>query len=473
MNLPLFAVVGHPNKGKSSIVSTLASDDSVRIGREAGTTKHCRRYPMRLDGQELYALVDTPGFQRARRALAWMKQHETTSDRHGEIVRRFVEKHQRTGEFPDECELLTPILEGAGILYVVDGSVPFGEEYEAEMEILRWTGQPSMALINPIGRADYLEQWRAALSQYFKVVRVFNAVMAEFSKRLELLRAFGQLSEDWRGPLEKAVAALEKDRQRRRRIAARAIAESLAEMLRLKVEKALPEDADPAKLKPDLEEQYKDELRRLEKHARDRVEQAYDHYRIERQEDALELLEADLFSQRTWRVFGLSRAKLMAAGAASGAAAGAIVDAHVGGASLLAGTILGAGLGAFTGWWAADQLVKVKVLSFDLGGQRLVAGPTKNVNFPHVVFNRARCHHYLVATRNHALRTALQMNDAALEKLPDMSDADRRKLETLFNQYRKGKATSQSTEQLAETIEGIFENDDRPQWEKPVLQPGG
>ncbi len=53
MNLPQFAVVGHPNKGKSSIVATLAMDDSVRIGPQPGTTQHCRRYPMSVDEMEL------------------------------------------------------------------------------------------------------------------------------------------------------------------------------------------------------------------------------------------------------------------------------------------------------------------------------------------------------------------------------------------------------------------------------------
>ena len=106
MSVPVFAVVGHPNKGKSSIVATLAMDDSVRIGPEPGTTHRCRRYPMRLDDEELYALVDTPGFQRARRALQWMRQHETTADRHEEIVRAFVETHRNSDRFPDECELL-------------------------------------------------------------------------------------------------------------------------------------------------------------------------------------------------------------------------------------------------------------------------------------------------------------------------------------------------------------------------------
>ena len=167
---PTFAVVGHPNKGKSSIVSTLAQDDSVRIAPEPGTTARCRRYPMRVDGRVQYVLVDTPGFQRARRALQWMRERETSADLHRAVVEDFVREHRDTGRFDDECELLAPILEGAGILYVVDGSVPYGPEYEAEMEILRWTGEPSMALINPIGGGDHIPAWRAALEQYFIVV---------------------------------------------------------------------------------------------------------------------------------------------------------------------------------------------------------------------------------------------------------------------------------------------------------------
>ena len=59
---PRFAVVGHPNKGKSSIVATLAEDDSVAISPVPGTTKRARVYPMRVDGEVLYELIDTPGF---------------------------------------------------------------------------------------------------------------------------------------------------------------------------------------------------------------------------------------------------------------------------------------------------------------------------------------------------------------------------------------------------------------------------
>ena len=181
---PRFAVVGHPNKGKSSIVSTLAHDDSVVVGDQPGTTTRCRSYPMRIDGEELYTLVDTPGFQRARAAWSWMKAHEQAADRRPEVVREFVRAHAGADGFAEEVELLGPIVEGAGILYVVDGSVPYGPEYEPEMEILRWSGRPRLALINPIGDADHVEAWRAALGQYFSVVRVFDAVTADFGNAM-------------------------------------------------------------------------------------------------------------------------------------------------------------------------------------------------------------------------------------------------------------------------------------------------
>ncbi len=60
-------VVGHPNKGKSSIVSTLALDDSVQIGNIPGTTQVKRSFsPKRFDGKRLYMeLFDYPqGFSK-------------------------------------------------------------------------------------------------------------------------------------------------------------------------------------------------------------------------------------------------------------------------------------------------------------------------------------------------------------------------------------------------------------------------
>ncbi|MEX2326794.1 MAG: GTPase, partial [Pseudomonadales bacterium] len=106
LSVPTFAVVGHPNKGKSSIVATLAEDDRVAISRTPGTTRKARRHTFTLDGEALYTLVDTPGFQRPGEVLDWLKQHAGSASDRPEAVAAFVERHREDPRFADECELL-------------------------------------------------------------------------------------------------------------------------------------------------------------------------------------------------------------------------------------------------------------------------------------------------------------------------------------------------------------------------------
>ncbi|MBB6428906.1 GTPase/DUF3482 domain-containing protein [Algisphaera agarilytica] len=468
MSEPRFAVVGHPNKGKSSIVATLAADDAVRVAPEPGTTTRSREFPMSVDGNTLYTLIDTPGFQRARRALDWMTQRQTTADQHGAVVRDFVTEHERSDAYPDEVELLRPLIDDeqpAGILYVVDGSVPYGPEYEAEMEILRWTGRPSLALINPIGEADYIEAWRSALGQYFKIVRVFNAVTAEFDKRLELLRAFGQLKEEWRQPLDTAVQALDADRQRRRHESAQEIATLLADGLTLSVTKKVGPDDDPKKFQPGLLEDFKGKLRRREKRGRERVESIYDHHGLDRREadsgEDVESLVADLFSEDAWLLFGLRRKDLVLAGAGGGAAAGGALDVAAGGSSLFLGAAIGAVVGGTMGYLGAGRLADFKLMNQPLGGKLLRCGPTRNPNFPFVLLGRARYHHALVAGRTHAQRGALEVDQAQAGAMNPLTDEQRTALSKTFKALGKAgqdiEAISAATAELVEIIEPILE----------------
>src|SRR5262249_214319 len=172
---PRFVVVGRVNKGKSSIVATLAEDDSVRIDPRPGTTVEVREYPVRVDGRTLFVLVDTPGFEDAPRALAWLRANEVSAANRPARGAELLRAHEGTGECAAGRKLLAPILAGANVLYVVDGTRPFRRNYEAEMEILRWTGRPGMALINRIGEEDHAAEWRRALDQYFRIVRDFDA----------------------------------------------------------------------------------------------------------------------------------------------------------------------------------------------------------------------------------------------------------------------------------------------------------
>ncbi len=441
MTIPVFAVVGHPNKGKSSIVATLARDESVAISPLPGTTVDDREYPMVIDGETLYVLIDTPGFQRARAALEWMQEQAASAVERADVVRRFVEQHRNDPRFDAECNLLTPLLDGAGILYVVDGSRPFGQEYEAEMQILRWTGQPSLALINLIGDSDYTTEWKNALGQYFRIVRVFDAMTADFDKRIQLLLAFGQIREEWREPLERAVRALQAEQEQRRALSARVIAEAIGGMLIHTCQQRLMEGQSETAVGQQLRERYTNELVAMEQRSRRDVEQIYNYKQLERHEAVVQLLDEDLFASRTWSLFGLTRQQLIAAGSVGGAAAGGVIDLAVGGASLLAGAGLGALIGGVSAWVTAQRVADVRILGRPLGGQTLIVGPMRNINFPYVVLGRALLHHRMVEDRTHACRGPLdlQVAEAPLQLIgPD----HRRRLEQLFSKLRRREALS-------------------------------
>src|SRR5690606_33825708 len=117
---------------------------------------------------------------------AWLQREVVAPADRPARVRQFIADPTNAAQFPDELALLTPIMAGAGILYVVDGAQPVSPADEAEMEILRWTGQPRMAVINPMGELTALDQWQKTLEQFFQWVRIFNPLTASLTDRYAL-----------------------------------------------------------------------------------------------------------------------------------------------------------------------------------------------------------------------------------------------------------------------------------------------
>ena len=457
--IPTFAVVGHPNKGKSSIVATLAEDERIIVGPTPGTTRRAHAYTFAIDGEPQYVLVDTPGFQRAKAVFDWLDSRSTSASTRSALVAQFVEEHRNDARFRDECELLAPIVAGAGILYVVDGAKPYGPEYELEMQILQWTGRPRMALINMIGAGDYQDEWREGLGQYFSLVRVFDAVHADFETRVGLLRAFGELDETWRPQLDKAVGALETERRRRRERSAQALADLLIDALQATERGALEgEDAALEKRRQEeLTRKLQERIRKSERRCRDAVQQIYRHEALARQEQTDALLESDLFTESGWELFGLSHGQLAISGAVAGAVAGGGVDLLLGGASLLLGAGIGALIGGVGAWLGTEELAKVRVLGQALGGRVLQVGPVSAPNFPWVLVGRGWVHHQLVAERNHSYREALSMAIGQDQHLMDgIPDKLRNELTKVFKSVRDGAVDAEVRQRLVGLIDQLL-----------------
>ena len=217
------------------------------------------------------------------------------------------------------------------------------------MEVLRWTGRPRMALINLISAGDHVEEWRAALGQYFSIVRVFDAVRADFGKRIELLRAFGAIDERWARVVEprgrrarrRARAAQARGRGRDRgsvdRSALTATVDRAAAERRSRRGRRVPERSREAARRSAAAR-----ARRATQRAGDLSARG-----LGARESTAAYLVEDVFSAQSFNVFGLSAAQLALTGAASGAVAGSVIDVALGGASLLLGAGIGAAVGAF------------------------------------------------------------------------------------------------------------------------------
>ena len=442
---PRFAVVGHPNKGKSSIVSTLAHDESVQISNTPGTTTKQRSFPLKIDGEILYELYDTPGFQRARAVLAWLNQEEVPADHKVVRVRRFVYEHREDSRFHDEIELLEPILEGAGIIYVVDGSKPYGPEYEAEMEILRWTGQPSMALINLIDETDYVDEWRRALGHYFRMVRIFNPMEANFSQHIALLESMAQLKEEWTPLVKRSVEIFRRYQQQKIHDSSVLITELITNSLSYIASLSISGDEASPEEKERVLEKYQTHLRKLEEETQRKIAQVWHHSKLEREEMIPLFGEMDLFSKESASLFGLSKKEMILTGATAGALTGSGVDLMLGGTSLMMGSALGALVGGAGALFGFGEIAEMKVLGQRLGSRRLEVGPMQNRNFPYILLRRILYFAQEIATRPHADRSKISIESEALLETRWVDDESKKKMEKLHKDFRSGDAIKEKS----------------------------
>jgi len=423
--MPRFAVVGHPNKGKSSVVSTLARDDRVAVSMQSGTTVVAEVFDVNV-GEASYQLIDTPGFQRPRKVLAWLNATAPSADKRGARINEFLADPQCIAQFKDEIELLGPIMAGAAILYVVDGSRPYSREYEAEMEILRWTGQPSMALINPIENEEFVTVWQDALHQYFKIVRVFDAVTADLQQHISLLEAFAHIHQPWSQTLGLLITEFGHQAQRQRQQSCELCAKLLEDLTQYSVSKKVLNKSQASSLQRLLEQRYYLWMRQRESQAHDQLQQIFRHHHLQRQANELALPD-DLFDTDKWYGWGLDRKQLTTVAAVAGMTAGGVFDLAVAGHSFMLGAIGGGIVGSSAAWFGADKLAASRIRGIPLGGVEARQGPIANKNFPYVILARILYIYRLLICRNHAQRSQLNLGEAGINQLLEQLSKDEKK----------------------------------------------
>jgi len=387
-NTPAFAIVGHPNEGKSSVVSTLAENDRVNISPTPGETIVCQTFPVSIDDREIIRFIDTPGFQNPKRTFRWMTAHAEENDR---IVQAFIDIHADDPDLAQDCELLTPIAQGAGIIYVVDGSRPLRSVDKAEMEILRLTGAPRMAIINcKDDDTAYLSQWKTAFRRHFNSIRIFNAHQATYAERISLLESLKGIDQDWVAPISTVISAFKKNWDHRNALTAEIILTMLTDSIEFSISKNYTEKISEDALKKKLFNQYTSAIAKIEIAAHQRIRRLYKHNIFNYDLPPQSIVHQGLFNEKTWQVLGLKRKQLATLAGITGGTIGAAIDIAAHGLTFGLFTIAGGAVGA--GWAALGggrQLAEAKVAGLALGGQQTQIGPNENIQFLYVLIDRA------------------------------------------------------------------------------------
>ncbi len=442
--VPEFAVLGHPNEGKSSVVSTLAEDDSVTVSPIPGETTRCRVFPVMVDGRERIRFTDTPGFQRPADTLAWIRAYSGPLER---MAQSFCESHQHDTDFRSECELLAPVARGAGILFVVDGSRPVRKNDLMEMEILRLIGSPRMGIINCKASADaYLPAWKNEFSKNFNAVRIFNAHHATYGERIRLLESLKAIDQDGQEILENVIKAFRQDWERRNGTAAVIICDLIEQCMRHTVVGKFPKSPRGNEEKDALTQRYREEVSALEKVSHGKIRRLFKHNIFNMDLPPQSIVNETLFSRRTWQVLGLKPAQLAAAAAAGGGLLGVKADLAAAGLTFGIFTAIGSIVGAGTAYLFGEQAAQAKLVGLRLGGYQIKVGPDRGLQLPFILLDRALLYYGHIINWAHgrredsaAISTMQEEKEVAGESASAWSRERRKICRNFFKAVQSGK----------------------------------
>lgn len=400
--VPEFAVLGHPNEGKSSVVSTLTEDDSIKVSPLPGETSQSTCYTVKIEGKDIIRFVDTPGFQVPKQTLAWFKKYSGNPEH---IIDEFIKANQDNEFFADDCELLKPVARGAGIIYVVDGARPVRDDDLNEMEILRLTGRPRMAVINAkTNEKDYTPDWKNEFRKHFNVIRVFNSNTANFTERIRMLESLRAIDQEWEENLISVIAAFQKDYRKRNLLACMAICQSIEQILSFSLSEPIEKHSDRDAQMDAMNQTYQAKIRGFEKQLFQTLRSLFKHRIFDFHLPDHSILSHDLFSRQTWELLGLTRQQLVTAGAVVGGTAGVLVDAAFAGHSLGLFAAIGGALGAGSALIGGEKTAKNTFRGIRLGGDKLWFGPAKNPQLFYILLDRALLYYSHMIHRPHGKR---------------------------------------------------------------------
>ncbi|MGB1563375.1 MAG: GTPase/DUF3482 domain-containing protein [Sinimarinibacterium flocculans] len=341
------AVVGHTNTGKTSLLRTLSHDSHFgEVSDRPATTRDVQGVMLLADGEAVVALYDTPGLEDAMGVAAVLARAHAGATDPVAAIDAFIAGDHGDGRYEQEAKVLRQVRRSDAALYVIDAREPVLAKHREELRLLAACGKPLMPVLNFVAsdEAD-AETWREQLARVgLHVLAQFDTVVYDAQAEQRVFERLATLLEHRRRDFERLRHSRVREREALIESACRAVAELLVNAAGARRHGTLDDDAEQ------LHERLRDTIREAEQRCVDTLLGLFrfelDAYRPPELPLQQGRWQLDAFDPETLRSFGIRTGSAAAAGGAAGLA----VDAAVGGMSLGAAALLGAGLGA--GWSA-------------------------------------------------------------------------------------------------------------------------
>lgn len=354
MNRPLsIVVVGHTNAGKTSLLRTLTRNKYFgEVSHRNATTKHVAETSVRIAGQSVLHLYDTPGFEDSIAFRHYIRQFDQFDGRK-KVLEAFLKSPEATGRFEQQAKVVRVLLDKIdAIFYVIDSTEEPLPKYLSEIEVLSMCARPVLPILNFVGEAgSHVEEWSEVLADkgvHIKVV--FDAVVPKFGSETLLYSRLGSLLDTHRDQLDELAGALQKEASERKAVAFYAISDLLIDSAAFRGEVSEKDQEAIAKLAATMQQT----LRVAEQKCVDTLLRIYGFDRSDLVDVELpvtstkpsdDLFDADAIKAASARL-GL--------GAAIGAALGLGVDIALVGMSLGVGAVAGGAIGGAIAGYAKE-----------------------------------------------------------------------------------------------------------------------
>ena len=338
------AVVGHTNTGKTSLLRTLTRDQKFgEVSDRPSTTREVSAVSLLVDSVPVMTLFDTPGLEDPMGLMELLEADKNPYEDPVARIDAFLATDHGAGSFEQEAKVLRQLRKSDAALYVIDAREPMLAKHREELRLLAECGRPLMPVLNFVASPEsHPEQRREGLARMgLHVLADFDTVGFEHEAERSLFAKL-EILLDAHKP---AIQSLARFRDAQRALLVEAACRTIADMLidvaglRVRVEAEGDLSAQSQQIEEVVcksEQTCVDDLLTLFQF--DLGAFAPPELPLEQGQWAL-----DPFDPEALKVFGVRTGSAIAAGATAGVS----VDAMLGGASLGAGALLGAGAGTF------------------------------------------------------------------------------------------------------------------------------